>query len=97
MPTPNDRFQRDRSRSRTGRQRLEDDLTAAGWRHLSSTARQSVFYRWQGRTRRELCLVFDAAQRLDTWSEWHNVRAHIDTAPGRRNRLVELVANDANA
>jgi hypothetical protein len=64
------------------------------WALLHEDARSVTLYRWDGRTRVELHVVFDGQGRVWAWSEWRSVRqGDVDQEPGRRSRLNKRLAS----
>lgn len=69
-----------------------------GWMVLHDDDRKLIVYRWrrdeQGNYRHEVCMIFDAADRLVALSQWHNRRqGDTDQLPGVRTRAEILLVN----
>ena len=49
------------------------------------------FYRWEGTTRVEVHIAYDAAGRISAWGVWRNQRVHLDQEAGMRARLDDFL------
>lgn len=66
-----------------------------GWLTIHDEGRTLVVFRWghdeQGSYRNEVCMFFDAADRLTSLTQWQNRRISIDQEPQVRVRAEMLL------